>query len=544
MQHLANGTNGTRDVHLTAIGRRINQNTPQTEKAELNQIENNAGGFVFAVDDWMLLDRFLIIGTTKSYYESTQKLSKDNSAHLLCMINKYGSKIVDRIVEISDSGRAPKQDYGIFALAACAGRGDLETRRAALDVLPKVCRTGSTLLQFVSYIEQFRGWGHALRKAVAAWYELQDVDKLAYQLVKYQNRHGWKQRDVIRLAHPRHSPLLRWAAGKETNINELPKIVREYIATTDPEVNKTALASVLPREALPTEWLNDPQVWEALLMAGSGMPLTAMIRNLATMTRSGILKPGSVCTKYVTDRLADQEYLRKSRVHPAAILVALATYRSGNSQRGSNTWIPTPEIVDALDAAFYLAFGNVVPSGKRIFIGLDVSGSMSSAMTATPTLSAREATTAMAMIQVASESSVEVAGFTSNGDTGMSEPLLIHLPFVKGQRIGDVMAFTKKLKFGRTDCSLPMIGALEQRIPVDMFVIYTDNETYTGSMHPYQALQMYRNNMQIPAKLVVVGTTATKFTIADPNDAGMMDCVGFDANLPLIIADFARSDFA
>jgi 60 kDa SS-A/Ro ribonucleoprotein len=43
------------------------------------------------------------------------------------------------------------------------------------------------------------------------------------------------------------------------------------------------------------------------------------------------------------------------------------------------------------------------------------------------------------------------------------------------------------------------------------------------------------------AKLVVVGMTATSFTIADPSDAGMLDVVGFDTAAPQVMADFARS---
>jgi 60 kDa SS-A/Ro ribonucleoprotein len=31
------------------------------------------------------------------------------------------------------------------------------------------------------------------------------------------------------------------------------------------------------------------------------------------------------------------------------------------------------------------------------------------------------------------------------------------------------------------------------------------------------------------------------FTIADPNDAGMLDVVGFDSAAPSLIADFARN---
>ena len=59
-------------------------------------------------------------------------------------------------------------------------------------------------------------------------------------------------------------------------------------------------------------------------------------------------------------------------------------------------------------------------------------------------------------------------------------------------------------------------------------------------MHPFQALAEYRHRMGRPAKLVVVGMTATSFTIADPGDPGMLDVVGFDTAAPQVMADFAR----
>jgi hypothetical protein len=39
----------------------------------------------------------------------------------------------------------------------------------------------------------------------------------------------------------------------------------------------------------------------------------------------------------------------------------------------------------------------------------------------------------------------------------------------------------------------------------------------------------------------VVGMTSNGFTLADPNDRGMLDVVGFDASVPAVIADFVRS---
>jgi 60 kDa SS-A/Ro ribonucleoprotein len=75
---------------------------------------------------------------------------------------------------------------------------------------------------------------------------------------------------------------------------------------------------------------------------------------------------------------------------------------------------------------------------------------------------------------------------------------------------------------------------------VDAFYVYTDNETWAGSVHPVSALQQYRNKTGIPARLIVVGMTSTVFSIADPNDGGMLDVVGFDAGAPAVMADFIR----
>ena len=58
---------------------------------------------------------------------------------------------------------------------------------------------------------------------------------------------------------------------------------------------------------------------------------------------------------------------------------------SGDEQKkGSSTWHPNQKVVDALDDAFYRAFENVEPTGKKFYLGVDVSGSMN-----TPVLGSR-----------------------------------------------------------------------------------------------------------------------------------------------------------
>ena len=261
--------------------------------------------------------------------------------------------------------------------------------------------------------------------------------------------------------------------------------------------------------------------------------VTYLIRNLATLTRVGLLAPGSEATAGVVAHLEDRERLRAARVHPIAVLAALKTYAQGRGVRGHNTWEPVTAIVDALDGAFYATFQNVEPTGKRWLLALDVSGSMSGGMVAgVPGLSPRVASAAMALVTAATEQHYSVFGFSTT---------FMPLTISPRQRLDDVLKAISDLPFAGTDCALPMVHALEQKLPVDVFVVYTDSETWFGKIHPAQALRRYRERMGIPARLIVVGMVANQFSIADPEDAGMLDVVGFDSASPAVMADFARA---
>lgn len=81
--------------------------------------------------------------------------------------------------------------------------------------------------------------------------------------------------------------------------------------------------------------------------------------------------------------------------------------------------------------------------------------------------------------------------------------------------------------------------AMENKKKFDVFIVYTDSETYFGNIHPSQALVNYRSMSGIPhARLIVCGMASNSFTIADPNDPMMMDVVGFDTNAPQAIQEF------
>ena len=135
----------------------------------------------------------------------------------------------------------------------------------------------------------------------------------------------------------------------------------------------------------------------------------------------------------------------------------------------------------------------------------------------------------VALMTAATEPQTHIVGF---GDT------LVPLPLSPSMRLDDAVRAVSGLPFGATDCALPMIWARENKIEVDVFAVYTDSETWFGKVHPVKALQQYRDAMGRPARLIVVGMVANKFSIADPDDGGMLDVVGFDTSAPGLMREF------
>src|ERR1700736_5783246 len=73
------------------------------------QIPNSAGGYAWAVDDWTRLDRFLILGSDGgTYYIGERQLTIENAQAVLWAIQDDGQRVVRRVVEVSEAGRAPK----------------------------------------------------------------------------------------------------------------------------------------------------------------------------------------------------------------------------------------------------------------------------------------------------------------------------------------------------------------------------------------------------------------------------------------------------
>ena len=532
-------TDSLRGVRTRAVKTPTPRNAPVSTKVQADQVINNTGGYVFTIGDIEQAKRFLVLGSESNFYRAGADLSAENAAAVTRLAEggaQSSRKLVDTIVEISTEGRAPKANPALFALAIAVSHGDDESKRYAFSQLPAVARTATHLFIFVSYALQFRSWGRAMRRAVAEWYTSKTADQAAFQVVKYQAREGFSHRDLFRLSHPvtddaAFKGLGEWILRGDTS--DVPRIVTGVVKA------RTASVSEVPAlireyglswEMVPTESLNEIATWDALLE--KNLPLGALLRQLPRLTRIGFFAPFSDNTTKVVARLTDKEELTRARIHPISLLVAQKTYAFGQSERGSGTWSPVREIVDALDSAFYLAFKTIEPANKNTMIGVDVSGSMSWGTISGLPLQPNEVAGALALVTMATEPKTLVYGFGSS---------LVDLKISPSQRLDTVLRNMSGMNFGSTNPGALIQKAISDNIPVETFLVITDNEVNTGR-HVFELLKKYRAKTGIPARMIVVGTTASRFSIADPSDSLSLDVAGFDSATPALIADFSRGN--
>lgn len=542
---------------------RIPQNQPIPGRSD--QVLNDAGGYVFAKGLFNRLEDFLILGTTGgTYYVSEAKLTFDNAQVVFDAVAADGERAVALAVDVSTSRppRAPRNEPALFVLAAAITRGDLDTRRAARIALPKVARTTHHKAAFFGYWKNLHGkptaggtaprTGRLVRSAFADMFMMDEPDQVAFKACKAASRktatgEPFALRDLLRIAHPKADTeqrriLFGWITGNVTDdvarvsLPSVDAFLTAKSVTTPAQAVRVVTERGVPWEFLPDAVLTFPEVWEALV---DTVGMTALIRNLARMTRIGALRPLSDATRRASARLTDAGELAKGRIHPLDVFLASRVYAAGRSQPNPRAeaqfWAPVPAILDALEESYELAFGHVQPSGRRLLVAVDSSGSMAwggMAVGGAPIGTPYEIGCVMAVIMARIErGNVHVIDV----DTSVHAS-----PVTACTNLREVALW--RPSGGGTDLSLPFSWARLQRMEVDGVLVLTDSETWAGRSHPVQELAAYRSSVNPAARVVVAAMTATGRTIGDPEDPDVLNIAGFDASLPQLVTGFVRGE--
>ena len=474
---------------------------------------------IFTVDKWQSLTRFLIIGTDGgTFYASEREHTLKNVEIVDRCIAENPLRVLTEVVRVSRNGLAKSNDPAIYTLAQLSPHINVH------DALPLVCRTATHLFHFMEFVKKNkpRGFGNQLKRGVAGWYASKTDMQVAYQMAKYRQRDGWTHRDVLRQAHAPHREVYRYAIdGSDINPGNMDPEAANFlmqadrcIASTsvDEVVNCLNLAPNLPWEVIPTQYLNEPVVWDTLF-ANNAVPVMATVRNMNRFEKFG--------ETYVAhaDRILNRQAIEKSKIHPIQLLNAWAMVRTEGTK-------------DTLERAFFQSFHNVEPTGRKTLLCLDVSGSMYYESIKGSPLTSMQVATAVAMVTYAVEPAVRVMGFSHS---------LVDLPMdVKVGGLSRTLNQFDHMRFGATDCSLPFAWAVQEGIPVEDFIVYTDSETNSNRIAPHKMLNNYRQQKGIDGKLVVVATCANSVSIAEPGNPNMLDVAGWSPDVPSIVANFCR----
>ena len=517
-----------------------NKNVPQTKplpERESEMIQGRSGGWMFDAGIWQMLRRCLLIGTAQStYYANKRELTEDFIETIKQAVAENPSRVAEEIAYASD-GRSINNSAPILALVLLSMGETPKAKQAFREIFPKVIRTGSHFYEWLNYTKSFRGFGKIIREVGTTWLAREDVKGLAYQLLKYQQRHGFQHRDVLRLFHVKppsedHDRLFSWVVnGWEGLPSEIPSESMaqiwwyEWLKRNPDRTHEAILNGRLTHEMAAPVGKMDREAWQLLF---EGMPIGAMLRNLGSLTQLEVLRADTLAN---LDRLENvlnsPGYLRRGRIHPIDVLKALKTYKSGGKVgRSKKTWTPVPRIIDILEKALELSFDTAESTNKVFLHAVDISGSMSSYVSESVGLTCCEIATTMALVTAKAEKNYAIRGFSSK---------FIDLKISRRDSFSSALRKAQSHNFGATDASVAYEWAIKHKFKADVICFWTDSESWSGRKHPAIALKEYRRKVNPNAKAVYITLAPYNITLVDPKDNLSWDLSGFNPGVPRLI---------
>ena len=340
---------------------RKQKGTPQNQPIpgrEAEMIQGRSGGWMFDAGLWKLLRRCLLIGTAQStYYAQKRELTDDFIDVLKQAVDTDPGRVASEIVYASN-GRSINNSAPLLGLVLLSMGKTPEAKEAFRAIFPEVVRTGSHFYEWLSYTKSLRGFGKIIQDVGTQWLSREDVKGLAYQLLKYQQRYGFSNRDALRLFHVKpptdeHQQLFNWVVKGWNNYlpDEIPSEALtqiwwyEWLKHHPEQTHKAIKKGHLTHEMAAPVGKMDKKAWQLLF---NEMPIGAMLRNLGSLTELGVLRadePENI--DRVENVLNDVNRLKKGRIHPIDVLKALKTYQSGGKLgRSKKNWQPVPRLVE------------------------------------------------------------------------------------------------------------------------------------------------------------------------------------------------------
>ena len=448
---------------------------------------NEAGGPAYKYEPKHALAQMAATGAFGNTYYADAKSQLDQ---LLKLVDEVNDNQFLAKLAVYSRERAYMKDMPAALLLVLSKR-DTALMHRVFDRVVDNGRVLRTVFQ-MTRSGQFgrRGLSSSLQRAFQRWFNEASVSKLLSASIGNDP----SLRDVLRMARPTpkddarralfgwltDKSIEKWAPATE---NDLPSVVRSLAAYRQAD---TAEAQTLIAGDLSVRWdlladaAKSDLVWKAI---AHQMGPQALRMNLNTLLRHDVFKHGTktddVMIDYVAGRLSDADEIARSRQFPYQYLAA---YMNASDE------VPA-KIKAALHQAAEIACGNVPKLPGPVVIGLDTSGSMSSAIMGNRAANSRGrgATSKMRCIDVAA---LFAAAILRRNPDSVVVPFDTQAYEAKVDPSDSILSLSARLAQyggGGTDCSIPL-RLTNKKCNKRQFagvVLVSDNESWINRGQPF-----------------------------------------------------------
>lgn len=417
---------------------------------------NNAGGTAYSLSDKAALAQLAMTGCFGgTYYVS----DKEQLKKTLELANKVDPTFVAKLAVYARQKGLMKDMPAVLAAVVAGKDSDLLTK-----IFSKVVDNPKMLRNFVQIMRSGatgrKSLGTRPKKLIQDYLESLSDD----QLFKADVGNDPSLQDIIKLVHPKptnkqRSALYGYLLDKEYNKRDLCQLAKDY------ESFKKELKGEIPD--VPFQMLTalplTPQHWKQI---AENATWTQTRMNLNTFERHGVFADSGL-TKTICDRLRDGELIKKAKVFPYQLFTAFQNIDSK---------VPG-KVGLALQDAADLSLENIPEFEGKVYVMVDTSGSMGSAVTG----NRGSVTTKTRCIDVAAL--VASAILRKNPDAEI-------IPFdtrVHSHRLNSrdsIMTNAKTLAGfggGGTDCHIALADVNKRNGKGDLVIYVSDNESWVDS---------------------------------------------------------------
>ncbi|MEG6570621.1 TROVE domain-containing protein [Thermoanaerobacterium thermosaccharolyticum] len=412
-----------------------------------------------------------------------------DSETLLAESNAIHDQILEKNPEFAAKALIFARNKGLMRLQPIFGLAKLSSvsRELFSKVFLQVILIPSDLQDFMVILEGLgRGQGGRAVKRQAAQF-LNSVSE--YWAIKYNGRgRGYSLGDIVKTVHPKpisdkQKAIFAYLVGKEYDKTQVMQI-SAYEALKKATNTKEQIALIqegrLPHEVVTGVIKPDKEIWNAILHQ---MPIFALLRNLNTLDRAGVLDENR---EYIKSVLNDPERLAKSKILPFRFVTAF--------HQVEKAWVK-----DILRQAVELTFDNLPDIPGKTAVFLDVSGSMEG-----------EYLCIGSVFALALYKKTQGKGIFWTFDTEVYDP--------QPSMYDSILTQAERIKAGGgTDTGAPVEKLRKDNIYVDNIIIITDEQQNTGSPF-YKELEKYRRSINPNTKAFIIDIAPYRSAMIPPTD--------------------------